>query len=80
LIDVRPLFAIHLDADKMAVQKVCCLNIRKSLRRHHMTPMAGGIADGNKKRFFPVNCVLNYFRTPFLPPDRIRCMLEKIRR
>jgi hypothetical protein len=45
-----------------------------------MTPMAGGIADGNKKRFFLVNRVLNYFRAPFLPPDRIGCMLEKIRR
>jgi hypothetical protein len=63
----------------MVVKKVRGINVRKSLSGHYVTPMAGCIAYGNKKRFFLVNCVLNYFRTPFLPPNRIGCMLQKIR-
>ena len=45
LVHIRPLFAVHLDADKVLVQIGAEGGVFEALALHHMAPVAGGVAD-----------------------------------
>ena len=49
-VDIRPLLAIHLDANESPVQKRGCLFILEGFVGHDMAPMAGGISDRQEDR------------------------------
>jgi hypothetical protein len=46
LVDLGAFLAVYLDRDKMLVQELCCDRIGKAFSRHHMAPVACGVADG----------------------------------
>src|SRR5689334_15947468 len=44
-IEIGPLLAIDLDVDEELVHEARDLVVLETLMRHHMAPMAGGVAD-----------------------------------
>ncbi len=50
LVDVWPLFAVDLDVDEQVVHHPCGVFVFKTLVRHDMAPMAGGVADREQDR------------------------------
>src|SRR5215467_6972476 len=56
VVEIRSFFPIHLDVDEMLVHEGGDLVILKRLVCHHMTPMAGRVADGKEDRSVFVLC------------------------
>ncbi len=50
LVEVRALFAIHFDVDEMPIHHPGDFEVLKRFMRHHVAPMAGGIADRQENR------------------------------
>ena len=48
VVEVRALFAIHLDVDEMLIHHRRDLGILERFMRHDMAPVAGGITDGKQ--------------------------------
>ena len=80
LVHVRPLFAIHLDADEVLVQKSRNFFILERFAFHDVAPVAGRIADAEKDRpvFNPRLC--KRLITPGEPIHGIVRVLEQVRR
>jgi len=57
IINVRALFTVHLDVDKVFIQFLGDLLFVKARASHDVAPVAGRVADGNEDRFvlFPSN-------------------------
>ena len=49
-VDVRPLLAVDLDVDEVRRSCSAAVPVLERLVRHHMTPVAGGIADREQDR------------------------------
>ena len=50
LVEVGPFFAVHFDVDEVAVHQRRDLHVFEALVRHHMAPVAGGVADREQDR------------------------------
>ena len=49
LIHIRTLFAVHFHTDEVLIHQLGNIVTLKTLMRHHMTPVAGRIADRNQQ-------------------------------
>jgi len=78
IVNVRPLFPVDFDADKMIVHQICGDFIFETFPLHHMTPMASRIPDGNDDRFVFYFCFSQGFRSPGKPIHGIVRMLKEI--
>jgi len=77
-INVGPLLAIDLDRDEEAVHHLRDFLVLETLMRHHVAPVAGGIADRKQDRLsFPPRCV-ERFLAPGPPMDGVVLVLEEI--
>ncbi len=79
LINIGPLFPIHLDRDKPLVEQCGNLRIFKGFTGHDMAPVTGGIADGEKNRFILLFGPGKGFFTPGIPIHRVIGVLQQIR-
>jgi hypothetical protein len=79
MIQVGSFFPVDLYIDKILVHDTGGRFIFKTFPLHHMTPVAGGIADADKDGLVlflgPCQC----FFSPGIPVDRIVSMLEQVR-
>ena len=78
LVDIRPLFAVDLDVDEVAVHCRSNAVVLEALMRHDMAPVASRIADGEQDRL-----VVPFRRRerrvgPGLPVDRVVPVLQQI--
>ncbi len=78
IVDIRTLFPIDFDGDKVLIHEPCHVSIGERLTFHHMTPVAGGIADGEKNRFALTLRLAKGCLAPWVPRDRIGGMLEQV--
>jgi hypothetical protein len=76
LIDVRTLFAVNFDVDEQLVHHARGSLILKGLVRHDMAPVAGGVADRQQDRLIRTLGLLQRFRPPGPPVDRIVLVLK----
>ena len=79
LVDIGPLFPVHLDANEMLVEHRGDLFIRERLALHHVAPIATGIADGEEDQLSFLFGLVQGFFAPGVPIDRIVGVQEKIR-
>jgi hypothetical protein len=78
LVEVRPLFAIHLDVDEPRVHDRRDFRVLERFVRHHVTPVAGRIADRQQDRLVLGAGARKRFRAPRIPVDRVVGMLPQI--
>ncbi len=78
LVDLRPLLAVDLDRHEVLVEHLGGGRIGKALRRHDVTPMAGGVADREVHRHVAALRVLERLWYPRPPVDGIVGMLTEI--
>ena len=77
-VEVRPLLAVHLDADKVVVHDARNVFVFERLALHHMTPVAGGIADAQQYGLVLFPSALERLLAPGIPLDRIVRVLAEI--
>ncbi len=79
VIDVGSFLAVDLDADEELVHQRRDLRVVEAFALHHVTPVAGRIADRQQNRFVfgagAVECLV----TPRIPIDRVVGMLQQVR-
>ena len=78
LVEVGAFFAIHLDVDEMLVHHGGDRFILERFMRHHMTPVAGGIADGKQDGFVLLACDLQGLGIPRMPVHRVVGVLQQV--
>ena len=78
-VQIGALFAVELDADEIGVHQRRHFFVFKAFMRHHMTPMARCIANGQKHRHIAPPRLGKHRRLPGLPMHRIVFMLQQIR-
>ncbi len=78
-VDIRPLLAIHLDGDEIAIQQFGDLLVLERFALHHVAPMASRIADGKKDRLVLRPRLFERLRPPREPIHRIVRVLQQIR-
>ncbi len=78
LVEIGALLAIDLDVDEQLIHPPRNRGILEALMRHHMAPMAGGVADRQQDRLVGRlgrgQCRL----APGLPVDRVVAVLEEV--
>ena len=79
LVEVGPLLAIDLDVDEVAVHQGGDLGVLEALVRHHMAPVAGGIADRKEDRLVLLPGGGECGLVPRLPVHRVVLVLEQVR-
>ena len=79
-VHVGPLLAVDLDGHVVAVQHRGDGLVLEGLARHHMAPVAGGVADGEKDGLVLPPGLLKGFRTPRIPIYRVFRVLQQIGR
>ena len=79
-VHVRPLLAVHLDADEMFVEKIADALVLERFAFHHVAPMAGGIADAQENRLVFRARLFKRLVAPREPVHGIVRVLEQIRR
>jgi hypothetical protein len=79
LIEVGPLFAVDLDVDESGVHRRGDLRILERFVRHHVAPVARRIADRQQYRSPFAARERERLVIPWLPVDRILCVLKQIR-
>ena len=77
-VDIRPLLAIYLDRDVIAIQQFGDLIVLERFALHHVAPMASRVTDGQKDRFVLRARPFERFRPPREPIHGIVRMLEKV--
>jgi hypothetical protein len=75
-VDVGAFFAVDLDVDEVGVHHRCDVRILEGLMRHHVAPVAGGIADGQQYRDAPPGRLRERLLAPRPPVDRVGGMLQ----
>ncbi len=78
MIEVRPFFAINLDADEVIIEDFRDLLIFKALVLHHMTPVAGRVANAEKDGPVELFRALKRLVAPGIPVHRIVSVLPQI--
>ncbi len=74
-IQVRSLFTIHLDVDKVFVHQGSRSRIFERFMCHNVAPMAGSIADAQKDRFILSASFVESFLIPRVPINWVIGML-----
>jgi hypothetical protein len=77
-VDVRALLAIDLHAHEAFVHQAGRAGILEGLVRHHVTPMAGGIADRYEHRLVLLTRPRERGRSPRHPVDRVLGVLTQV--
>ncbi len=80
LVDVGPLLAVDFDADEQVVHDRGGGVVLKTLVRHHVAPVARGIADREQDRLVGALGLGQRRRVPRPPVDRVVLVLQEIRR
>ncbi len=70
-IDVGQFFSIDLNRDESIVHKGAYLFVSKAFSEHHMTPVAGGVANGEEDWFIFFAGFFESFITPWVPIDSV---------
>ena len=78
-IQVGAFFAVHFDIDEQLVHHFRRGFVLKTFVRHHMTPVAGSIADGKKDRQLFLLRAAQRLRPPREPVHRVVLVLQQIR-
>ncbi|MPM56229.1 hypothetical protein SDC9_103031 [bioreactor metagenome] len=79
-VDVGALLAVDLDGDIIAVEQLGHVVVLKALVRHHVAPVARGVADGEEYGFILAPRLFKRRVTPRVPVDGVVRVLQKIRR
>ena len=79
-VDVRPLLAVHLDADEVLVEVRRGRLVLERLVRHHVAPVARGVPDAQQHRHVAPPGLLERRRLPLPPVDGVVGVLEQVRR
>ncbi len=77
-VDIRSLFAIDFHRDKILGHELRDLSVGKGLALHHVTPMTGGVADGEKNRLVLTLGFSKRRLAPRIPIDRVGSVLKQI--
>ncbi len=77
-IQVRAFLAIDLDVDEQLVHHRSGSRILEGFMRHHMTPVAGRVADGQQHRLAGAARFGESSFSPWMPVHRIGCMLQQV--
>ena len=77
-IDIGPTFAIDLDRNKVAIEKVSDSTMIEALLFHHMTPVAGGITNRQEHRLVLRPGPGERWFSPGIPVHRIVRMLDQV--
>ena len=80
LIDVRSLVAVHLDADKVLIEKGSRFGVLERLSGHHVAPMAGRESTREKDRLVVSSCKFESLGSPGPPVDGVMSVFEEIGR
>ena len=80
VVDVRPLLAIDLHVDEQAVHQRGGLLVLEGFVRHHMAPVAGGVADRKEDRTVARARLGQSRRAPGPPVHGIMGVLQEIGR
>src|SRR6202011_2529523 len=79
LVEVRPLFAVDLDGNEVAVHQRGGLRIFERLAGHDVAPVAGAVADAQQDRLVFGPRSRQRLLAPWIPVDRVVGMLEEVR-
>ena len=79
-VDIRAFLAVDLDVDEPAVHLAGDLFVLEALVGHHVTPVAGRVADAQQDRDVPLGCRCECLRSPRVPIDRVVSMLPQVGR
>ena len=77
-VDVGAFLAIDLDVDEIAVHQGGDRVVLEALMRHHVAPVAGGVADGQEDRLVLRLRAVQRRRPPGVPVDGVVGMLQQI--
>ena len=77
-VDVRALLAVDLDVDEEVVHHARGLCVLEALMRHHVAPMAGGVADREQDRLAGTLGFSERTGPPRPPMHRVLLVLEEI--
>ena len=80
LVDVGPLFAVHLDVHEQLVHQRGNLSVFERFVGHHMAPMASRIADRKQDRLALGPGQRQRLSAPFVPVHRVLRVLLQVRR
>src|SRR5690606_36224632 len=78
LVEIGALLAIDLDVHEVRVHVRRDRGILEALVLHHMAPMAGAVADGEKDRAIETSRGCQGLLSPGKPVDRVAGMLEEV--
>ena len=79
-VDVRALLAVDLDADEVLVEVRRGVVVLERLVRHHVAPVAGGVADAQEYRDAALAGIGERVVTPLPPVDGVVGVLEEVGR
>jgi class 3 adenylate cyclase len=79
-VDVGPFLAIDLDVDEALVHQRRGAGIFERLVRHHVAPVAGGVADREQDRLVLLPRPRERLLAPRVPLDRVLRVLQQVRR
>ncbi len=77
-VDVGPLLAVHFDADEAVIHRRGHLVVLERLMCHHVTPVAGRVADREQDRRIASRGVGQCCGRPLLPVHRVVGVLAKV--
>ncbi len=78
-VDVGPLLAVDFDVDELLVHDRGGRRVLERLVRHHVAPMARGVADGEEDRLVLPASALERLGRPGVPVDGVIGVLPEIR-
>ena len=80
VVDIRALLAVDFDVDEQFVHETSRFCVLERLVRHHVAPVAGGVADGEQDRAVAPLGFGQSLRAPRAPMHRVPGVLQKIGR
>jgi hypothetical protein len=78
-VHVRTLLAVDLDVDEALVHQRCRDRVLERFVRHHVAPMARGVANREQDRLVLLARLRQRFVSPRVPLDRILGVLQEVR-
>src|SRR6478609_2633163 len=78
MIQIRALFPVYFDIDKVFIHQCRSSFIFKTFPFHYMAPMAGGIANAYEYGLILVLSFTQSLFAPGIPVYRVMCMLKQV--
>src|SRR5699024_4560296 len=78
-VDVGAFLTVHLDVDEQGVHPFGGPEVLEGLARHHMAPVAGGVADGDQDGHVAAACLGQGLLAPRPPLHRVVGVLQQVR-